>query len=355
MRASKRPGWLFIVIATLVLTCLLTLASMGRPGAPGFPVLHSRQNIAWLTWIVLAPAVILAARRFPFGEGSAMRWLARHLAVGLAFSLAAIAIASAIRALIMSFGHSHTVEPGPPLVASVATGLLIYSLIAVSYQAIAYHGMAKARDAIAAKLRADLAEARLAGIEGKLHPHFLFNALNSIAALVRIDPPRAEVMVVQLSELLRAALRANPMQEVSLGDALELTEQYLAIERVRFQHRLRATVEASDAARRGRVPQLILQPLVENAVRHGIAPLDAGGSVTITARVQGDTLVMTVEDDGVGLGNAPPERAGSGLGLNAVRSALSHLYGTAQRFDIRARDPRGTTVTIAMPYRTAPA
>jgi signal transduction histidine kinase len=350
-----RRRWLFVVTVTLLLTCLLTLATWGSPGAPAFNALHGRQNIAWLVWILLSPGIIAAARRFPFGDGTPMQWLVRHLAVGAAFSVAAIALTDGLHSLLTTLGVFTTVDPGAPLVASIATGLLLYALIAVSYQALSYHSAARAREAVAAKLRADLAEAKLAGIEGKLHPHFLFNSLNSIAALVRIDPPQAELMLEQLSDLLRATLRTNPLQEVPLDDALHLAEQYLAIERTRFQHRLRATIEASVAARRGRVPHLILQPLVENAVRHGLASLEGGGTVMVTAKVDDETLLLTVEDDGVGYGNAPPERAGSGLGLNAVRSALSHLYGSAQRVDICARDPRGTTVTVALPYRPVTA
>lgn len=351
MPSRPRVDWRFVVAASLILTCLLTLASMGRPGAPPFLVLHDRQTITWLTWLVLAPAIIAAARRFPFGDGSPLRWLWRHLALGTAFSVASVAVAAAIRTLTGAFTQAYRDAPGAPLVSTLASGLLLYTLIAVSYQAITYHRTARDREAIAERLRADLAEARLANLEGKLHPHFLFNALNSIAALMRVDPRQAETMLEQLSELLRATLRTNPMQEVSLDEALHLTEQYLAIERVRFHDRLHATVEASRAARCGRVPQLILQPLVENAVRHGIAPLESGGSVKVTAVVDDDTLRMTVEDDGVGFGNAPAERAGGGLGLGSVRSLLSHLYGTEQRFDVRPRAPSGTTVTIVMPYR----
>jgi two-component sensor histidine kinase len=351
MRDPQRPGWRFVIAATLVLTCLVTLATWGRPGAPAFSVLHGRQNIAWLSWVLLAPGIIATARRFPLGDGTPMQWLARHLVAGTVFSAAAIALASGARSLLAALGNGNAVDPGAPVVSSIASGLLVYALIAVSYQALSYHGAVRAREAVAARLRADLAEAKLAGIEGKLHPHFLFNALNSVAALVRVDPPQAEIMLEQLSDLLRATLRSNPMQEVSLDDALHLTEQYLAIEQTRFQHRLRATIDASVAARRARVPHLILQPLVENAVRHGIASLEAGGAVMVTAHVENETLLLTVEDDGVGYGNAPPERAGSGLGLEAVRSALSHLYGSAQRCDIRARFPSGTTVTVALPYR----
>ena len=354
MPSRPRVDWRFTVAVTLVLTCLLTLASVGRPGAPAFSVLHDRQTIAGLTWLALAPAIIAVARRFPFGDGSPLRWLWRHVALGAAFSLASVAITEGIASVMAAAAHRMADTRGVPFVATFASGLLLYALIAVSYQAVTYHRTARDHEAVTARLRADLAEARLATLEGQLHPHFLFNALNSIAALMRVNPRQAETMLEQLSELLRAALRTNPMQEVPLDEALHIAEQYLAIERVRFQSRLRATVDATAAARRGRVPQLILQPLVENAVRHGIAPLESGGSVAVTAVVDADMLCMTVEDDGVGFAAAPSERAGSGLGLSSVRSLLTHLYGTNHRLDVRPRSPSGTTVTITMPYRPAP-
>jgi len=355
MPERPRLDWRFIGVATLILTCLVTLSRVGRPGGPSFGVLHDRQTIAWLTWVLLAPAIIAVATNFPFGDGSAMKWLWRHVGAGFGFSVAALLISGAIE-LVLGAGHSLPGAPRPPsMTSSLATGLLLYALIAVSYQALSYHRAAKEREAVAAKLRADLAEARLTTLEGQLHPHFLFNSLNSIAALMRVDAAQAETMLEQLSELLRATLRTNPMREVALDDALHLAEQYLAIEQVRFRERLTTTVEATGAARKGQVPQLILQPLVENAVRHGIAPLESGGSVKVTAVVDNDRLHIAVEDDGVGIGNAPAERAGSGLGLRSVRSLLSHLYGSDQRFDVAPRTPNGTTVTIVIPYRPAVA
>jgi two-component system, LytTR family, sensor kinase len=355
MAAPARVDWRFVVVATLILTCLVTLSRVGGSDSPAFSILHDRQMVAWIIWAILSPLIIVAARRFPFGEGSALRWLFRHLAVGAVFALASIAITAAVAATTDGTVHAIASASGASFVSAFATGLLLYALIACSYQAVAYHRTVRERDAVASRLRADLAEARLANLEGKLHPHFLFNSLNSIAALVRVDPRQAEVMIEQLSELLRATLRTNPMQEVPLDEALRITEQYLAIEQIRFQHRLRATVEASVAARRGKVPQLLLQTLVENAVRHGIGPREAGGSVTVTASVERDTLRMTVEEDGVGIGNAPSARAGGGLGLGSVRSILSHLYGSDQHLDVSARIPSGTKVTVIVPYRPVAA
>lgn len=334
----------FVVLATLVVTCLFTLASLGRPGAPQFTVLHNRELLSWVIWIAATPLIITAARRFPFGEGSPLHWLGTHLLLGLGFAGLSTAIGYGARAAMGMSGNG----TGP--VSGIASGMLIYALIAVAYQAVSYHRTAREREAVAARLRADLAEARLAGIEGKLQPHFLFNALNSIAALLREDPRLAETMIEHLGELLHATLRSNPTDEVPLAEALHLAEQYLAIERVRFQERLRTSIQVSDAALKGMVPPLLLQPLVENAIRHGLAHLVGGGTVYLTAAVEHETLRITVEDDGVGFGKGVATH-GTGLGLSSVRSTLSHLYGIAQRVDVLERLPRGTIVTIALPYR----
>ena len=352
MKDAPRVDWRFAALATLILTCLFTIQSMGTGGAPAFAMLHRRQTITWGIWLALTPAIIATSRRFPFGEGSRARWLWRHVALGGAFAAASAAIATAIRALLGT-PVADALGPATPiaLASNFAGDLLRYSLIAVSFQAYAYHRAVRDREALAARLRADLAEARLANLEGRLHPHFLFNTLNTIATLVREDPRAAETMVEQLSDLLRASLRSHPLREVPLDEELLLTEQYLAIQGVRYQQRLRSTLEATSAARLAHVPQLILQPLVENAVRHGIAPREAGGSLTVRAVVEHEMLVMTVEDDGVGIGNVPAGQGGSGLGLNAVRARLAHLYGARQRFEIGPRSPLGTRVTITMPYR----
>jgi len=350
----SRPSvdWRFVILATLILTCLVTLASVGRPGAPPFAVLHHRETMTWVAWLLLTPAILTAARRFPFGEGTPVRWLGRHFLLGSLFAIASVVVVAAGEQFMGERARAGDAPMSGALVGRLATGLLLYILVAVSYQAVTYHRAARAREAIAARLRADLAEARLTNLEGKLHPHFLFNTLNSIAALMRADARQAEVMLEQLSELLHTTLRTNPTQEVTLEEALHFTEQYLAIERVRFQERLHTTIEASAQARLGRIPPLILQPLIENAIRHGIGPLESGGHIVVTASVEGRTLHMSVEDDGLGIGNAPPNRRGSGLGVQSVRSILSHLYGADQQFHIRPRMPGGTTVTIAVPYRT---
>ena len=340
--------WGFLLTATVIVTCLFTIEGMTTTGLP-FAETHSRQIVSWGVWLLLSPAIIATAQRYPFGVGPLRRWTGSQAALAVAFALTSAAIAMLIRTIFNAPSVEVPVSP-KSLLSTFAGDLLRYLLLSLSYQAIAHHRAVSERDAREAQLRAELAEAKLAGVQAQLQPHFLFNTLNAIAALVREDPARAEAMVEQLSELLRASLISSAQTEVSLDQELRLTQQYLAIQTVRFRDRLHATVVATDAARRARIPQLILQPLVENAIRHGITSRESGGALAVQAVVEDDKLVVTIEDDGVGIGNAPPSR-GSGLGLKSVRSRLLHLYGDRQRFDLRPRSPTGTTVMITLPYR----
>jgi len=356
MADAPRVDWRFVAICAAILDLLFTI----QLWATQFPNLSfelalARQTVTWVVWLVLAPFVISSARKHPFSETESRgRWLVRQFLTGGAFSIVhSIAAASLRTALGVASANNIVDAILTSLVLGLGANYLRYALIAMSYHAVVYHRTVRERDAQAARLRVDLAEAKLATLEGRLRPHFLFNTLNAIAALIREDPAAAEQMIGQLSDLLRASLKADPLREVTLSEELRLVDQYLAIQQARFQDRLSATVFASEAAQRAFVPYLILQPLVENAVRHGIAPRESGGQLWIDANQIGDRLVVTIEDDGVGMGNAPPELAGTGVGLGGVKSRLEHLYASDQRLDVEARRPTGTRVRIEIPYRAA--
>jgi sensor histidine kinase YesM len=355
MADAPRVDWRFAALCALILDILFTIQFWVSQQNLPLGIAFARQTVTWAVWLGLAPFVIASARKHPFVDSASRgRWLARQIVIGGGYSIVHSVIAASLR---IGLGVAYADNIIEAIITSLLLGLganyLRYALIAVSYQAIVYHRTIRERDAQAARLRVDLAEAKLATLEGRLRPHFLFNTLNAIAALIRENPAAAEEMIGQLSDLLRASLKADPLREVSLADELKLVDQYLAIQQARFQERLRVTVCASDAARRAYVPYLILQPLVENAVRHGIAPRESGGHVWIDANQNNEHLVITIEDDGVGIGNAPPELAGTGLGLGGVKSRLEHLYAADHRLDVEARRPSGTRVRIEIPYRAA--
>lgn len=205
---------------------------------------------------------------------------------------------------------------------------------------------ARERELRAAQLAAGLKQARLENLELRLRPHFLFNALNTIAATMYDDPHAADEQIGRLSELLRASLRPGGEHEVPLGDELEILEHYLALVRARFSDDLAITVDASTEARGVKVPQLLLQPLVENAVRHGRASRDGRGAISIRARLDDGILELVVADDGPGLG----EELAPGLGLSLTAERLELLYGA--RAELRAgRRDGGFEVVIRLPAR----
>jgi Histidine kinase len=193
-------------------------------------------------------------------------------------------------------------------------------------------------------------EARLRTLESQLNPHFLFNSLNSVRALVVEDPQRAQTMITRLSELLRYTLESKGHDEVSLGDEMRAVEDYLAIERVRFEERLTADVDAEPAARVERVPQMLILTLVENAVKHGISRLTLGGSVTVRAAVDGDRLLVRVVNTG-SLGARP---RGGGVGLSNARERLQLIYGDAASLTLEP-DGHSVVARVSVPLRTAGA
>ncbi len=197
------------------------------------------------------------------------------------------------------------------------------------------------------RLRRLLTEAELKALRTQVDPHFLFNTLNTIADLIGSDPDTAEKMTVRLAECFRYALSRHARDLSTLDDELEFARHYLDIEQVRFGDRLRVHLSRGDASGRELVPSLLLQPLLENAIRHGLAPVREGGSISVTARRAGENLELQVDDDGLGLKPEFGERLG--VGLQNVKERLAALYSQAATFSIRRRDDRGTSVTIQVP------
>lgn len=351
-----KVNWRIAVSVTVVLTVLFAVQQwVVGPNQPSFLVALERQSVIWLTWLLLLPALIAVARRYPIVGAPRRRWLLKQLGLALLFSFVHSLLVSAIRHLLGINLVDSILEGALNLFAGQpGRNFLTYGFVATAYHAVAYHRAVRERDLRASRLEVDLAEAKLASLESRLRPHFLFNTLNTIAALIRDDPSTAESMVGQLSELLRASLRADPGAEIRLDEELHLVEQYLSIQRVRFNDRLNAGLRATDEARQALVPQLILQPIVENAVRHGIAPRESGGSVWVMADRPNGRLRLVVEDDGVGVTDSPSPNAGTGIGLGGLRSRLAHLYGDDHRLEVAPRQPTGTRVTIEIPYHIDP-
>jgi two-component system, LytTR family, sensor kinase len=230
--------------------------------------------------------------------------------------------------------------------------LMTYSaIIGLSY-ALAYYQESQERALKAAHLETRLAEARLRTLEAELHPHFLFNTLHAISTLVHSKPETADRMISRLSDLLRLTFDRSGEAEVTLQEELEFLQKYLEIEQTRFQDRLTVRFNIDPETLDAEVPRMILQPLVENAIKHGITPRVAAGHLHIAVRRRDDTLTLEVLDDGVGTRGSQP--LSEGVGLGNARARLASLYGTQQRLDAGARPGGGFNVKIEIPFHTEP-
>jgi two-component system, LytTR family, sensor kinase len=195
-----------------------------------------------------------------------------------------------------------------------------------------------------------LQEAELQVLKMQLHPHFFFNTLNALSALIYRSPKDADRMITQLGDLFRIALRKDKAQEISLAEELEFLKAYLQIHQTLMGNRLRVQWKIEPQALTALVPNLILQPLVENSIQHGIAPLEQGGRIEVCAKVRNERLVLQVVDSGLGLARQEIEKNG-GLGLSNTQARLKNLYGSAHRFEIAALPDEGTVVSLHLPFR----
>jgi sensor histidine kinase YesM len=226
-----------------------------------------------------------------------------------------------------------------------------YGSLAGLAHAFHFYGRYRERERRALFLESSLAKARLNTLQAQLQPHFLFNTLNAIATLLRRDPAAAEQTLMSLSDLLRLALSQSDRQEISLREEMNFLERYMEIQQTRFGERLRFEQQIDYSTLNCLVPTLLLQPLVENAIRHGLEPSSNPGTIRVTANRQEGALVITVEDDGVGLRSAT--NVADGIGLTNLRARLETLYEVQQELKITGGSERGVTVRIKIPYHEA--
>jgi len=306
-------------------------------------------------WGLLFPLIWYLTRRLGFERRSQLKWLLLNLALGLAISslygVLTLVKAEIIRAL--STGHLSFGTPAivpEHLVAGLAYCLLVYFVIVAVIHAISFYDKYREKELTASRLEGQLALARLQMLKAQLHPHFLFNTLNAISALMHRDVDAADRMITQLSDLLRLSIDQDDRHQVSLGCELEFLDRYLAIERIRFRDRLAVKKDVEPACLQAQVPRLILQPLVENSIRHGIAMRSAAGQVTIRASSKGGRLEIVVADDGPGLSVGRGLR--EGVGLANTRARLEQLYGSDYRFELVNADGGGLQAVMVIPFET---
>jgi signal transduction histidine kinase len=334
--ALALAAWTALAVFFAVTTSL-TYVSQAR--APLWGPVLAQALAQWWIWAALTPLVMWLAARVPIQRPHRLRSIAVHLVVAIVVAVAKVSVEGWVRQWL--FG----VRPYL-LVNNLALQMAIYAALVAGAHVLHRYIDSRAR---ASAVEAALGRANLQLLRAQLQPHFLFNALGAIAELVHEDPDRADRMIGQLSELLRATVDIGDRHEITMGEETALLQAYLAIQQTRFGDRLAASIDVPDACRAVRVPFLLLQPLVENAIHHGLGSRTSGGAVAVTATRDGESLVLTVDDDGVGW----VEGDGSGVGLVNTRERLSALYGPDAEVRVRPRPGGGTSVRIRLPWRPA--
>jgi two-component system, LytTR family, sensor kinase len=320
---------------------------------------------AWYLWVLVSPLVFWLVRRIPLRRGRLALAIPAHVVIGLALVLVHQGAVLVVQRLVgFPVGDGSLLRLyADSIVYRVLLGLLGYAILFGAVLAIDYYNRLQEREIAAAELGRQLAEARLQALRMQLNPHFLFNTMNTIAMLVRHgDNGQAVRMLADLSDILRHVLVDSPPMETPLRDELRFTERYLDLERVRFRDRLTTVVEVTPEAANALVPTLVLQPLVENAIKHGIARRVRAGRLAIGARRLGPLLELTVEDDGPGPGGGrdgvTPASGiaitSNGIGLANTASRLAQLYG--ERAELRLEtSPRGGAIArVTLPFRPTP-
>ena len=346
--------------------------------APGFATLTL---VEYALWAVLTLPIFWMARRFG-GDRPTLKRVLAFVAIGLVLAVAVDALLHVISRQVMPAPASPPQSPGlPPQSPGLAPGLArrlplppphplrgVFSRFSFLYDFMVYMvvlGAALARNYVvryqarldearrlqaeAAELHAQLADARLNALRSQLNPHFLFNTLNAISTLVEQDPRGTRRMIARLSDLMRHTLEGDE-QEITLARELEMLRRYLDIMEVRFQGKLEVSIETEASLDGALVPNLVLQPLVENAFRHGLAMMQTVGRVDVRAVRDDGDLVLTVRDNGPG----PAKEMRDGVGMANTRARLTQLYGERQRLELTAAEGGGALVEVRFPYHTTP-
>ena len=302
-------------------------------------------SLVWYMCLASAPLFFWIARRFAVTR---RRWFGALVVT----SLAVLAMAS-LTALLQFRVSYHGSPLAPPLndvmLVGVITGLLPFATVAITAYAIDAQARAHERALEAERVRAQLAESRLEALSAQLQPHFLFNTLQGISTLITRDPVAADEMLASLSDLLRDVLRRGDRREITLAEELSILEAYLDLSRRRFGDRLTIRVDSPPDLKDALVPFFVLQPLVENALQHGIGAHAGPGTVSIAAARDNGRLLLSVIDDGTGA----PSNSGRGIGLANTRARLAELYGNDQSLEL-SRTALGFEARISLPFHTAP-
>jgi two-component system LytT family sensor kinase len=316
-------------------------------------------SLDWFIYAFLTPFVFCLSRRFPLVREHLRTRIWLHLLAALALCVASAGMGTLIRLAIFPAPSSASALVYLQgfvswIFTTLPFGVGVYFALVGIEHSLFYFQQVREREMQAAQLSAQLSEARLNALQMQLNPHFLFNSLNAITVLVRDkNTESASRMLELLSDVLRQVLRSDTTHETTLSKELEFLSRYLEIEQVRFSDRLRPRIQVNAEVSKALVPVFLLQPLVENAIRHGIAARADAGLLEITAMREGEQLILTVQDDGAKKPSSSQENAsaGEGIGLANTRARLQTLYGEAATLETGFGEQGGFIATIRLPYR----
>ena len=334
----------------LFMILLVYVQAMSSPQPVSWRAIVLGPLLNGVLWMLLTPLVFGLAARFDLTSGRR-----RLVPYGLAHALASVVLTLLFRLLSVA-GQVVLAVPGvafswPTVLSSVNIWVPLYWMLLLGAYALELSDRARRRGLEAAHLETQLVQAQLQALKMQLNPHFLFNTLNAIAALTGDDPKAGQRMMAKLGQFLRRVLDHSDVQQVTLAQEIQFTALYLEIEQIRFCDRLTLDYQLDPKALPGLVPSLLLQPLVENAVRHGLAPSAGGGTIRIQAAQRGGRLLLTVQDNGPGAATAAP--SARGVGLRNSEARLRTLYGAAgYALTIQTAPAQGFTVHLDLPFMT---
>ena len=358
----RLPRWLLVVgFWTLIVLAYSTRTELRTGPYIWAPMtwLESLRAAAaqWYSWGLLSPFIFWVNRKLPFARDALIPRLLAHIPLSLAFTV----VYSYLQYLVTTLLGAPTeiFWVGATLLETTTRvmyrmGTFVYWAIVAICVAFDYQSELKDREVRGAELERLLTEARLATLRTQFDPHFLFNTLNSISAYVESAPRDARLMIEQLGDLLRLSLEHADEQEIQLDRELMFVDRYIQLQLVRFADRLDVRVDADHEVRTAAVPTFLLQPLIENAIRHGVAKLTTPGVIALSAWRDNDRLHVRVGDNGPGLPAGWSLETHAGVGLGNTRARLEHLYGKGEfALAVTSVGGRGTTVDITIPYRVA--
>jgi sensor histidine kinase YesM len=344
-RALKQIAAVFGVwtLMAILFTPQTYLANLSTPKPLNIWQAFQATLFPFYSWAILTPPIFWLCSRFPLEHSRLLRRILLHVLFSISFGLAQLVLMSYSEHLLLSWLNEY--QPPMPMKALVvgfmANNIMFYWGILAVKHAIDYFRKYQDREF-------RLVQAQMQALKTQLNPHFLFNTLNAISELVYSAPKIADKTITELSDLLRITLEKDNAQEITLKDEIEFLQKYLNIQQTLLEKRLKVQIDIAPETLDALVPNMLLQPLAENAIRHGLAPRERGGVLSLASARRNGNLEISVRDDGIGF--EPDWQVKGGVGLTNIRARLKHLYGDEQHFDFVAGETKGAEIKITIPF-----